>query len=176
MIHELAIIHPKADVDPTATVGQLTQVWANAGILADCVIGNGCSIGRGAEIGRGSVIGDRTRIGWNVFLPPNSRIGRKVFIGPGVVCTDDMHPRVRNPDDPPYHAQPPVIGHGAAIGAGCIILPGITIGEGARIGAGSVVTHNVPNYTAVRGVPAQVFELPVEWDALAPLRPTLTAV
>lgn len=169
-IHELAVIHPKADVDPTAEIGALTRVWANAGVLAFCKIGSGCSIGRGSEIGRSSIIGNRTRIGWNVFLPPNSIVGQNVFIGPGVVCTDDRHPKVPSLNDPSYEALPPRIGDYAAIGAGVILLPGVTIGIGARIAAGAVVTENVPDYTAVKGIPARYFETPKQWDALAPLR------
>lgn len=163
-IHETALIEKSADIHPSATIGALTRVWANAGILQDVVIGSGCSIGRGAEIGRGSRIGNRSRIGWNAFLPPNSIVGEAVFIGPGVVCTDDRHPRVPDLDHAPYDAKPPVIGDGAAIGAGVVILPGITIGRGARVAAGAVVTKDVPDYGAVRGVPARAFVAPDAWE------------
>jgi acetyltransferase-like isoleucine patch superfamily enzyme len=47
------------------------------------------------------------------------------------------------------------IGKGVWIGAGAIILPGISIGDKAVIGAGSVVTHNVDTNTIVVGVPAR---------------------
>lgn len=160
------IIHPKADVDPTAQLGDLTRVWANAGVLAECVIGKSVSIGRNTEIGRGSTVGDGTRIGWGCFLPPHSKIGSYVFIGPGVTFTDDRHPKIPRPWDKPYNAQPPVIGDGAAIGAGCVILPGVTIGVGARVAAGSIVTKSVPNYCAVRGGPARFFDVPDEWNPL----------
>ena len=169
-IHELAFIHPTADVHPDATVGALTKVWANVGILRDAVIGSGVSIGRGSEIGRGTKIGDRSRIGWNCFLPPNSVVGRAVFIGPGCTFTDDKHPRVPIEDGAPYDAKPPQIGDGAVIGAGCVILPGIVIGRGARIAAGSVVTKDVLDYVAVKGSPARPFQAPESWDALAPFR------
>lgn len=162
-VHETAIIHPRADVDPSATIGALTRVWANAGILANVVIGAGCSIGRGAEIGRGSKIGKRSRIGWNAFLPPNSVVGEAVFIGPGVVCTDDRHPRVPDLDGAPYDAKPPTIGDGAAIGAGAILLPGVTVGRGARVAAGAIVTKDVPDYGAVKGTPAKEFQTPDAW-------------
>jgi acetyltransferase-like isoleucine patch superfamily enzyme len=44
----------------------------------------------------------------------------------------------------------------ASIGSNATILAGITIGEGALIGAGAVVTHDVPSYAIVAGVPARV--------------------
>lgn len=157
MIHDLAIIHPKADVDPSAQIGSLTKVWANVGILAHVRIGSGCSIGRGTEVGRGTVIKDRARIGWNVFLPPNSFVGERVFIGPGTICCDDKHPRVPEPSDPPYEALPPIIEDDAVIGAGVVLLPGVRIGKRAFVGAGAVVTKNVADGETVAGLPARPF-------------------
>lgn len=159
--------HPHAEVDFTAKIGAGCKIWANAGILAMCELGRDVSIGRGAEIGRGSTVGDSTRIGWGCFFPPNSTIGKDVFVGPGTICTDDRHPKVPKPWEKPYDAKPPVIGDGAAIGAACVILPGIHIGRGARIAAGSIVTKDVPDYAAVRGGPARFFDPPKEWDPRA---------
>lgn len=152
-----------AFIDPTAIVGKGTTAWHYSRILAKVVIGEDCSIGGGTEIGRGSVIGDRTRIGANVFLPPNSSIGADVFVGPGVVCTDDRHPRCGNAG---YTAEPPVICNGASIGAGVILLPGVVIGEHARIAAGSVVRHDVPAHTFVIGAPAREKAMPMDWSPL----------
>ena len=50
------------------------------------------------------------------------------------------------------------IGHDVWIGHGVTILPGVTIGHGAVIGAGAVVSKNVPNYTMMGGVPAQIIK------------------
>ncbi|RVC53477.1 MAG: antibiotic acetyltransferase [Mesorhizobium sp.] len=47
------------------------------------------------------------------------------------------------------------IGHDVWIGHGAVIMPGITIGNGAIVGANAVVTHDVPAYTIVAGVPAR---------------------
>lgn len=51
-----------------------------------------------------------------------------------------------------------VIKNGAYLGAGCIILPGVTIGENSAIGAGAVVTKDVPAGTTVVGIPAKPIE------------------
>lgn len=48
-----------------------------------------------------------------------------------------------------------VIGANAWIGAGSIILPGVSIGRFSVIGAGSVVTHDVPDYSICAGNPAK---------------------
>jgi acetyltransferase-like isoleucine patch superfamily enzyme len=68
---------------------------------------------------------------------------------------DDKFPKVPGPMDPPYKAQPPVIGNDAVIGAGVILLPGVIIGERSFIAAGAVVTRDVSADTTVIGFPAR---------------------
>lgn len=158
--------HIESFIDPSAIIGLNTIAWHYSRVLAKCVIGDDCSIGGGTEIGRGSKIGNGSRIGANVFLPPNTVIGEDVFVGPGVTCTDDKHPRCGNSD---YHAQPPTIGDGASIGAGSILLPGVVIGAHARIAAGSIVTADVPEFGCVMGAPARLRETPELWRNPSPL-------
>lgn len=135
-------------IDPSARLGENVNVWHFTAVLAGVAIGDNVNIGSGCEIGRGSIIGSGSRIGHGVFLPPNSFIGRNVFIGPNSVFTDDKRPVVNNPS---YDANPPVIHDHVSIGAGCVILPGVTIYSGAMIGAGSVVTRDVPSNSLVYG-------------------------
>ena len=139
-------------IDETAKVGCGSVVWHFAVVLAEVVIGRRCSIGSHAEIGRGSVIGDDSRIGSGVFLPSRSIVGENVFIGPRACFTDDRHPYVNHVG---YFAEPPVLESGCSIGAGAVILPGVTVGTGAIIGAGAIVTHDVPAHSHVRGEPAR---------------------
>ncbi len=66
----------------------------------------------------------------------------------------------------PAKAGDITINNDAWIGAGSIILPGITIGEASIVAAGAVVTQDVPPYTVVAGVPAKVIkEFAAEWEA-----------
>lgn len=105
------------------------------------------------------VIGDHTWIGQQCFLHSGGglRIGVSVGIGPKVtVLTSQHHAPDRNV---PVYLSPidfseVVLENGCDIGAGSIILPGVTVGEGAIIGAGSVVKYSVPAYEIWAGVPA----------------------
>jgi len=137
---------------PTAYVGTGTTIWYYTQIGDGCVIGEDCVIGSCCYVGFKSRIGNGTRLQHGVFLPNRSVIGGKVFIGPGVVFTDDKHPVAGNKH---YTAQPPVVGDGASIGAGAVILPGVKIGKGAVVGAGAVVTRDVPDGETWVGLPAR---------------------
>ena len=74
-----------------------------------------------------------------------------VFIGHGVIFTNDRHPRAGNGDPT---VEKTIVERGASIGSGAVILPGVTIGSGALVGAGSVVTKDVPPGCTVVGNPA----------------------
>jgi acetyltransferase-like isoleucine patch superfamily enzyme len=65
--------------------------------------------------------------------------------------TDDKHPRAGMP----YKAAPPVLQHCCSIGAGAVILPGVTVGANATVGAGAVVTEDVQAGATVVGCPAR---------------------
>lgn len=152
MIHPSAKIHPLAFVDGSVEIGEDVVIWQFASVLQNVKLGKGVSIGAGAEIGAGSVIGKHSRISAQVFLPSNSIVGERCFLGPRVCATDDRHPRAGNFS---YIAEPPVLEDGCSIGAGSVILPGVKIGVGALVGAGSIVTRDVPAHSHVRGEPAR---------------------
>ena len=110
------------------------------------------------------IIGDHTWIGQQCFLHSAGglEIGRAVGIGPRVTILTSQH-ELSNRNIPVYFSplefQIVKIEDGADIGAGCIILPGVTIGEGAVVGAGSVVTKDVPAYEVWAGVPAKMIRM-----------------
>lgn len=83
------------------------------------------------------------------FIPDGVEIEDDVFIGPHVCFTNDKFP--------PSHGKgwvKTLVKRGASIGAGAIILPGLTIGGKAKIGAGSVVTKDIPAGEVWYGNPA----------------------
>ena len=85
----------------------------------------------------------------------------EVFIGHGVMFTNDIYPRATNEDsslktEADWSVIKTLVKSRASIGSNATILPGITIGKNAIIGAGAVVTRDVPDYATVVGVPARV--------------------
>lgn len=169
---DTADVHPMTVVDPTAILGERVKIWQFATLCEGVEIGDDVVIGSSVWIGRHTFIGDGTRIQDKVHISPRMHIGRKVFIGPCVTFTDDKRPVVGNTN---YKAEPAFVCDGASIGAGAVILPGVTIGANSLIGAGSVVTRDVPEGATVYGNPAKAREgrtptPPVEYLDLSALR------
>ena len=120
--------------------------------IYDSTIGEGTKIAKFVEIG-GSKIGKSCKIEPFAFIPPGSVIEDYVFIGPHVCLTNDKYPNLLQAD---WKESPVRIRYGARIGAGSVILPGVTVGREAIVGAGSVVTKNVPAKAKVYGNPARI--------------------
>lgn len=135
--------------DAEIAVDVVLQPYVN--IWGRVRIGQATKIGAYAELGDGVVVGARCKIGAKAFLPPGVTLGDEVFIGPGVIFTNDKHPKAVGD----WTCLPTRVDSGASIGAGSVILPGLTIGAGAIIGAGSVVTHDVPPGETWAGPPAR---------------------
>lgn len=140
------------DIGPGVLLGIGTRVWAFTVIERDVSIGMECVIGTHCFIGAGSKIGNNVRIQTGVFIPRGSIIEDDVFIGPRVTFTDDRYPRAGNSN---YLAEPPVVRSKASIGAGAVILPGVTIGARAMVAAGAVVTSDVEEAMLAIGCPAR---------------------
>jgi acetyltransferase-like isoleucine patch superfamily enzyme len=86
-----------------------------------------------------------------------------VFVGHGVMFTNDKYPRAANPDgslqsEADWKVVPTLVKKGASIGSNATILCGITIGENAIVGAGAVVTKDVAAGATVAGNPARIKE------------------
>ena len=120
--------------------------------LYKCKIGRNCKIDAFVYIEEGVEIGDECKIRPFVFIPSGVKIGNRVFIGMGVIFTNDKCPKVKGVWKP----KRIIVEDDVSIGAGAIILPNVRIGRGAIIGAGAVVTKDVPPNTVVAGVPARL--------------------
>ncbi|TMC93732.1 MAG: N-acetyltransferase [Chloroflexi bacterium] len=138
-------IHPTAEVSPEAYVGAGTRIWRHAHIREHAHIGETCNIGKGVYIDVHVHIGSHVKIQNNSSIFEGVTLEDGVFVGPHVCFTNDLAPRAITPtgklksaDD--WEITPTLVKYGASIGAGAVIVCGITIGEFALVGAGSVVT------------------------------------
>lgn len=154
-------IHPTATVSPDASVGDGTLIWHEAQVRERASIGHDCILGKGVYVDAGVVVGDRCKIENRASLFHGLVVEDGVFIGPHAVFANDRFPRAVNPDgslktESDWTTEPVLVRRGASIGAGAVVLPGVTVGTWAMVGAGSVVTSDVPPHAIVRGNPARI--------------------
>ncbi len=129
--------------------------------LYGCAIGNNSKIGAFVEIQKGVSVGARCKISSHTFICEGVEIEDEVFVGHGVMFTNDVYPKaVNSAGDLQTEADWQVVGtyvkRRASIGSNATILCGITVGEGALVGAGAVVIKDVPDFAIVAGVPARI--------------------
>ena len=138
-------------------------------------------IEEGSYIGDNAVIGEYCRIHRNVFIDKNVKIGNLVkiqnnnsiyegvtledgvFVGTNVSFINDRHPRSilrdgRRVGSGDWIMEKTHVCYGASIGAGAVIMCGVTIGKWAMVAAGSVVIEDVPDYAMVAGNPAKIIK------------------
>ena len=162
------------NIAPTAIIG------------IDTKIGKSCIIEDNSYIGSNSCIGDECKIHRNVFIDNNVVIGARVkiqnnnsiyegvtledgvFVGTNVSFINDRYPRaiMRDgrqvlPND--WKLEETHVCYGASIGAGSVIMCGVTIGKWAMVAAGSVVLEDVPDYAMVAGNPARVVKTNIKY-------------
>jgi UDP-2-acetamido-3-amino-2,3-dideoxy-glucuronate N-acetyltransferase len=149
-------------IAPTVKLGSNVLIFHKELVnLYGCEVGDDTKIGAFVEIQKGATIGARCKISSHSFICEGVTIEDEVFIGHGVMFTNDLYPRAtaeggRVQTEADWQVVPTRIRRGASIGSGAVILAGITIGKGAMVGAGAVVTRDVPDGAVVAGVPARV--------------------
>jgi acetyltransferase-like isoleucine patch superfamily enzyme len=129
--------------------------------LYGCTIGSGTKIGPFVEIQKFSAIGSLCKISSHSFICEGVTIEDEVFIGHGVIFTNELYPRATNGEgalqtEADWQVVPTLVRRGASIGSNATIVAGVTIGRGAMIGAGAVVTRDVPDGALALGVPARI--------------------
>ena len=155
-------VHPTA-VCESESIGEGTCVWAFAHVMKGAVIGRDCNICDHAFVEGGARLGDGVTVKNQVMIWEGVTIEDYVFLGPGMIFTNDHYPRSPRMAAVAEHYRinknwllPTIVRRGATIGAGAIILCGVTIGQYAIIGAGAVVTRDVPAHRLVVGNPARI--------------------
>lgn len=140
--------------------------------LYGCRIGEGSRIGAFVEVQKDVEIGSHCKISSHSFLCSGVTLEDNVFIGHGVMFTNDIYPSAVNADGSLQTAEdwvcvPTRICRNASVGSNATLLCGIRVGVHALVGAGAVVTRDVPDYAIVAGVPAQVIADTRQTAALA---------
>jgi len=155
------MISSNSIVENIDNIGEQTDIWHFTHIRDSAIIGKNCTIGSHCYIDKDVNIGNNCKIQSGCLIYHPAKIGNCVFIGPRCIIINDKYPKATNIDgskltDQDWTCEGVVIEDFASIGAGSIIMPGVTIGHHSMIGAGSIVTKNIPPYTIAIGSPAKI--------------------
>jgi UDP-2-acetamido-3-amino-2,3-dideoxy-glucuronate N-acetyltransferase len=152
---------PNQQIAPDVKLGRNVRIFGFTNLYG-CEVGDDTKIGTFVEVQKGAKIGRRCKISSHTFICEGVTIEDEVFVGHGVMFTNDRHPRATNADgsqqtEADWVCVKTLVKRGASIGSGAVLLCGITIGERAMVGAGAVVTKDVPPGAVVAGNPARLF-------------------
>ena len=149
-------------IAPDVTLGRDVRIFQPELVnLYGCSIADETKIGAFVEIQKNAAIGARCKISSHTFICEGVTIEDEVFVGHGVMFTNDLYPGAVNADgslqtEADWTVVPTLVKTRAAIGSHATIMAGVTIGQHSLIGSGAVVTRDVPDYAIVAGVPARV--------------------
>jgi UDP-3-O-[3-hydroxymyristoyl] glucosamine N-acyltransferase len=152
-----AVVYAGAYLGAGAIIGDHAQVRERARI------GSGSVVGRASSVDFDARVGERVLIQTNVYVTGGSVVEDDVFLGPGVLTTND-HTMGRHPRGEPLLG--PTFRRACRVGGGAVLVPGVVIGEEAFVAAGAVVTRDVGDREVVMGVPARVVRQVPDEDLL----------
>ena len=151
---------PNQQIAANVKLGQGVKIFGFVNLYG-CEIGDDSKVGTFVEIQKGAKIGRRCKISSHTFICEGVTIEDEVFIGHGVMFTNDLLPRATSEagglqTEADWQCLPTTVKRGASIGSNATLLCGIVVGERAIIGAGAVVTKDVPAGAVVAGNPARI--------------------
>lgn len=136
-------------------IGDDLQTGHNAVIREENIIGDHFCLWSNAIVDYGCKIGNNVKIHCNGYIAQYTTIEDDVFMAPGVIVANDLHPGT---PDAVECMKGPTLKKGAQIGCNVTLLPHVTVGEYSLIGAGSVVSRDIPPYSIAYGNPARVMK------------------
>jgi UDP-2-acetamido-3-amino-2,3-dideoxy-glucuronate N-acetyltransferase len=146
--------HDTAVIDQPCEIGAGTKIWHFSHVMAHAKIGARCIIGQNVLVSSKVSVGNNVKIQNNVSIYEGVVLEDDVFCGPSAVFTNVVNPRSQISRK--HEFRPTLVRRGSTIGANATIICGVTLGQYSFVGAGSVVTHDVPDYGLVLGVPARL--------------------
>lgn len=144
--------HPTAIVENGAAIGEGARIWHFAHVRSTASIGAEVNLGKDVYVDCDVDIGQGARVQNGVSIYHGVHVSDWCFVGPYVVFTNDVTPRVGNKSWKVVETRLQV---GSSLGAGVIVKCGVTIGAFAMVGAGAIVTHDIPPFHLAVGVPAR---------------------
>jgi UDP-2-acetamido-3-amino-2,3-dideoxy-glucuronate N-acetyltransferase len=148
-----AFVHPTAVVDPGCEIGAGTKIWHYTHISRGSHIGPGNVFGQNVFVADNVRTGSGCKVQNNVSLYKGVVLEDDVFCGPSCVFTNVIDPRAFIEKKSEF--KPTLVKQGASIGANATVVCGNTLGRYCLVGSGAVVTHDVPDYALVTGMPAR---------------------
>ena len=149
-------------IAPDVILGRDVKIHAFVNLYG-CRLGDETRVGAFVEIQKGARVGARCKVSSHAFICEGVTLEDEVFVGHGVMFTNDRLPRATRPDGAPqtdadWTLETTVVRRGASIGSNATIMCGVEIGERAIVGAGAVVTRDVPPGAVVAGNPAKIIK------------------
>ncbi len=163
--HRAAKCQPPLKIGPGCVLGSGVVLYAGtvlgmevmvgdlASVRENCVIGHRVIIGRGAALENNVVVEDYAKIQTGAYLTAHTAVGARAFIAPMVITANDN--RAGRNRDGEGRLCGPRIEENARVGAGALLLPGVTVARESFVAAGSLVTGDTPPESIVMGRPAR---------------------
>lgn len=146
--------HETAVIDEPVEIGPGTRIWHFSHVMKGAKIGANCSFGQNVLVSSKVTIGNNVKVQNNVSIYDCVELEDDVFCGPSMVFTNVVNPRSHVTRKDEYKRTH--VCRGATIGANATVVCGTTLGEYCFIGAGAVVTHDVPPFALIVGVPGRL--------------------
>jgi UDP-3-O-[3-hydroxymyristoyl] glucosamine N-acyltransferase len=138
-----------------ASLGRAILVADQATVRERVSVGDFTIVGRGVVIENDCEVGRYCKLETECYITAYSRLEDRVFVAPQVTTSNDRF--IGRTEERFKHFQGVTVKRGGRIGAGAVILPGLTIGEDGLVAAGSVLTRDVPPRMIFLGSPARPF-------------------